>query len=280
MKRQKLKLVDEQSSPLFRITSVFNHDNPSSRKFSNNICAFHIGNGYILSVAHNLKIKFSDPTIQGARSFIDLYQSGACKPFLVLQFRNNKFYNNDLITGKINVNHIFYEEELARYTFLIELELVEAFYNEDFSLYKIVNTDSAVVNLIPSIEPDYRMLTNKNCNLFCLQPAPFGDLGRMLNDAKLEGVLDSWSKNEGDILDGMRYLIRGYFRFGSSGAPYLIYNRITNKFKVNGIQSQASPIQLSINGSQAGNFQYINAIGSSLFNIKKRLKEHLKVKNV
>lgn len=275
MKKQKLKLVNEQSSPLFRITSVLNHNNSSDRKFSNNICAFHIGKGYILSVAHNLKIKYKNPSTNEEKNFIDLYQQGEWKPFLVIQFRDNKFYKDDSVTSKINNNHIFYEDALARHTFLIELELLEAFYNEDFSLYKIVNTDKDIINKIPFVKPSYKILTAKNYNLFCLQPAPFNELGRMLNDAKIEGLLDSWGKNGDDILDGTRYLIKGYFRFGSSGAPYLVYNKITKQFRVNGIQSQASPIQLSINGNQNGNFQYINAIGSPLFNIKDKLKKYL-----
>ena len=108
------------------------------------------------------------------------------------------------------------------------------------------------------------------------QCAPTSELGRMLNSAKVEGILDNWSKEQSGILEGLRYLVKGYFRFGSSGAPYLTYNKIYRKFKVNGIQSQAGPVQLSINNSQEGNFQYVNAIVSPLFNIKKKLGVYLK----
>ena len=75
-------------------------------------------------------------------------------------------------------------------------------------------------------------------------------------------------------MDGLRYLIRGYFRFGSSGAPYVYYNADEGQFKVNAIQSEASPIQLSINNSRDGNFQYVNAIASPLKNIKEEIEKY------
>ncbi len=57
MIKEKLKLIDELTSPLFRIMWVYNFDNPARRAFDNNICAFHIGNGLILTVAHNLRLE-------------------------------------------------------------------------------------------------------------------------------------------------------------------------------------------------------------------------------
>src|SRR6185437_12208046 len=36
---------------------VYNEDEPQKRSFENNICAFHIGKGYFLSVAHNLRMQ-------------------------------------------------------------------------------------------------------------------------------------------------------------------------------------------------------------------------------
>jgi len=48
-------IVSEASSPLFRIMWVFGADTPQRRHFDNNIIAFHIGQGYFLSVAHNLR---------------------------------------------------------------------------------------------------------------------------------------------------------------------------------------------------------------------------------
>ncbi len=55
MKLQKLAAINDQTSPLFRIMSVHNDNEQHRRQVDNNICAFHIGNGYILSVAHALK---------------------------------------------------------------------------------------------------------------------------------------------------------------------------------------------------------------------------------
>src|SRR6478672_7240404 len=52
---KKLELIQEQTSPLFRIMFIQNSEDLNRRQFDNNICAFHIGNGYILSVAHNLR---------------------------------------------------------------------------------------------------------------------------------------------------------------------------------------------------------------------------------
>jgi hypothetical protein len=54
----KQKLIDEQSSPLFRIMSVYDDLDPQRRKFDGNINAFHIGHGYVLSVAHYLRTRF------------------------------------------------------------------------------------------------------------------------------------------------------------------------------------------------------------------------------
>ena len=78
-------------------------------------------------------------------------------------------------------------------------------------------------------------------------------------------------------MDGLRYLIRGYFRFGTSGAPYLFFDEKEKIFKVNAIQSEASPIQLSINNNRQGNFQYVNAIAAPLKNIKSELESFINV---
>ena len=51
----KLKLTDEQTSPLFRIMWVHNWAEVGKISFDNNICAFHVGQGNVLSVAHNLR---------------------------------------------------------------------------------------------------------------------------------------------------------------------------------------------------------------------------------
>ena len=331
---KKLDLINETKSPLFRIMSVFNYNEPARRRFANNICAFHIGNGFIISVAHNLRAKeflppslpeniyqnevlqnlnqadtllfdtnfLLDPqtnkryinttdqaiisqltqrlnSIRFDSRYVSMYNRSICKPFLIIQFRVNSFYNNLNLTARLN-NNIFHEPALSRYTFIFELELINAFYNQDIALYRLVDMAPEIINKIPSIKLDFEIYDKSIRNFFCLQSAPvsIGFLGRLLNDAKIEGVLDHWSEG-GDsiagnyIIDGLRYLIRGYFRFGSSGAPYLIYSHKEKEFKVNAIQSQASPIQLAINNNLQGNLQYVNAIASPLKNIENELKD-------
>src|SRR4051812_45287684 len=54
MKTKKLSMIKEISSPLFRIVGIYNETENNKRESDNNISAFHIGNGYILSVAHSL----------------------------------------------------------------------------------------------------------------------------------------------------------------------------------------------------------------------------------
>ncbi|MFA7284301.1 MAG: hypothetical protein WC004_00565 [Candidatus Absconditabacterales bacterium] len=335
MDQTKLGLVNEQTSPLFRIMSVYNNNAPVVRKFDNNICAFHVGGGYILSVAHNLKVEatvlhsidesifqerilnnlnaeqkqiltelyvlnnegnkrhlsidthekliISSKLITEARfdkRYINLYNNNICKPFLIAQFRNDQFYNNQGLTNLFEPNHHFTESELGRHTFMLELELVEAFYNEDIALYKIINTDQAMIDRLPSIEIDYGFYDNNNNNYLCLQSAPTSELGRLLNKAEIEGVIDNRSpfldRFEGNYnLEGLRYLIKGYFRFGSSGAPYIIHDTSNGSFKVNAVQSEACPIQLSINGNKDGNCQYVNAIASPLSVLEHKLTQYI-----
>lgn len=335
MLTKQLELINEQTSPLFRIMWIYNINEPIKRSFENNICAFHIGNGFILSVAHNIKTKaqifksideiiFSreilpylnpaqiqlfnqcyplDPAtnkryiniinqndvqsiveilkqINFDTRWLTLTQRNFCKPHLIIQFKENEFYNNPVLTGHFNANNYFPEPSLNRHTFLVEVELVEAYYNEDIALYKIINTHQDIINRLPSIEIDFSILGDNQTNYYCLQSSPGGFLGSLLNKAQIEGYLD----HHGTFIDrfggnytfeGLRYLIKGYFRFGSSGAPYVYYNTGSNQFKVNAIQSEACPIQLSINNNREGNYQYINAIASPLNIIEERIKSHL-----
>jgi len=332
---KKLYLVSEQTSPLFRIMWVTNDSEPARRSFDNNICAFHIGKGFILSVAHNLRteatlfrtideaafqtdiIQKITPNLQQlfSKSFsldnltnkryinipkendakkvieelkrinydtrwITLNKKHYCKPFLIIQFRNNQFYNDPALTALFNANRYFFEPTLNRHTFLVEVEMVNAFYNSDITIYKIVHTDQDVINKISSIQIDYNLLDSNAENFCCLQSAPVDNLGRLLNDARIEGILDHWNifndRFDGAyLMEGTRYLIKGYFRFGSSGAPYVVYDKENEIFKVNAIQSEASGIQLSINNNRDGNFQYINAIASPLNNAKTEIEQLL-----
>ncbi len=335
MLQKQLELTHEQTSPLFRIMWVQNSNDPHRRHFENNICAFHIGNGYILSVAHNLKTEartfksientfyltnifpylnstqaqlfetcYPLDTATGKRywnsnnpndfqivvdtlrqinfdtRWITMMERSICKPFLVVQFKDNLFYNSPEITAHFNATTSFAEPAINRHTFLVEVALVEAFYNEDIALYKIVNTPQAVIDAIPSFEVDYTILEDNQENYYCLQSSPMSEIGKLLNKAKIEGFTEHFAIYQDHIggnynLEGLRYLIKGYFRFGSSGAPYVVYDPKSNAFKVNAVQSEACPIQLSINNQRDGNFQYINAIASPLQVIEKRLEAHI-----
>lgn len=335
--QKQLELTNEQTSPLFRIMWVQNLEEPHRRHFENNICAFHIGNGFILSVAHNLKVEatifksidndlyltqifpFLNPEqahffencypleIENQRRYaaitnpndyqsiinllkqinfdtrwITLMERKICRPHLVVQFKNDLFYNDTLVTAHFNSYTYFAEPAIARHTFLVEVELVEAFYNEDIALYKIVNTPKPIIEALPYLEIDYSLLEDNQDNYYCLQSSPTSEIGKLLNKAQIEGYTEHFAIFQERIggnynLEGLRYLIKGYFRFGSSGAPYVVYDEKSNSFKVNAIQSEACPIQLSINHQRDGNFQYVNAIATPLQVIQERLIKLTKI---
>jgi len=336
MKAQKLAAINDQTSPLFRIMSVHNDNEPQRRTVDNNICAFHIGNGYILSVAHALKGELtifrsmaearfqadiiphltppelqqinqwytldnttnkrylnaiSQPDIQQLvgilkrinydTRFETLYQNQICKPYLLIQQKSAQFYNNAVAHGHFSPGNHILDAVCQRQTYFIELELVESFTEDDIALYKIVNTHQSIIDLIPSFEIDDEVYDESNKDFYCLQTAP-SDLtpGRLINVANIEGLIDQWTAQPDRIggnyiFEGLRYLIKGYFRFGSSGAPYIKFDSATNTFKVNAIQSEACPIQLTINQNRNGNFQWINAIATPLANVVDRINGHM-----
>lgn len=330
-----LDLIGEQTSPLFRIMSVSNENEPNRRAFDNNISAFHIGNGFFLSVAHNIRSEAKlfrsmqeatfqneviakcnpdevlimnrcyildprsnkrylnvgnqgdvPPLIEALRRinydtrWISLYSEDICKLYLIVNFKNNLFYNDVAVTQLFSSHHMFQEVNINTYTFLIELELVTAFYSEDIALYRIVNTDQQIIDKIPTANISFD-LSDLSQSLYCLQGSPSGtNLGRMINESRIEGIIDHHAveidRIGGNIIrEGTRYLLKGYFRFGSSGAPYFVYNEEGDTFFVNAVQSEASPIQLSIANNRDGNFQYINAIASPLLIIKDELERHI-----
>jgi hypothetical protein len=335
MLTKKLELTHEQTSPLFRIMWVHNVNEPLRRHYDNNICAFHIGDGYILTVAHNLKSEaqiyksidesiyntdvlphlngdeiqlfdrcyFSDPSTNkryinivnqdDVKSIIDklkqinfdtrwitLTNRNICKPYMIIQFKNNQFYDDTILTDLFNANSYFPEPSINRHTFLVEVELVEPFYNEDIAVYKIINVHRDIIRRLPAIEIDFSILDDTQANYYCLQSSPNSEVGKLLNKARIEGFLEHFGIFHDRIggnytFEGKRYLIRGYFRFGSSGAPYVFFDPESNKFKVNAIQSEACPLQLSIDNKREGNFQYVNAIASPLNIIKERLEPYL-----
>jgi hypothetical protein len=336
MKTKILELINEQTSPLFRIMSVHNDNDPLKRKFDNNMSASHIGNGFILSVAHNLRLeskiiasinekdfqayifsKCNQPEQQlltkcyvydgktskrylnisdesDAQSLITLFQrikydtrwitlyaQNICKPFLIIQFKNNTFYNDKSLSSLINSTHKFPEPYINTNTFMLELSLVQAFYQEDVALYKIVTADPKVIAKIPYSSLNYD-LCNTGEIINCLQSSPSGtNLGYLFNESRIEGLMEqhaAFVENIGGnyFFEGLRYLLKGYFRFGSSGAPYFIFNKETNSFEINALQSEASPIQLSINNNREGNFQYVNAIATPLNIVKEKLLKEMK----
>ncbi len=336
MKEQKLAAINDQTSPLFRIMAVHNDNEPLRRQFDNNICAFHIGKGYILSVAHALKGELTifrsliDAQFQADivphltagefaqlnlwylldnvtqkrylntnnqndhdqiiailkrinydTRFATLYQNQICKPYLIIQQRAAQYYKNAIAHSNFNPINIVLDPISQRQTYFIETELVESFTEDDVALYKIVNTHQSIIDMIPSFEIDPEVYDVTNKNFYCLQTAP-SDLtpGRLLNEANIEGLVDQWNMQPDRvggnyIFQGLRYLIKGYFRFGSSGAPYIIFDTQTNSFKVNAIQSEACPIQLTIDNDRSGNFQWINAIATPLANVIDRINGHI-----
>lgn len=333
----KRRLIDEQTSPLQRIMWTYNIDEPQKRSFENNICAFHIGNGYFLSVAHNLRLqagfyksiddavykKELFPILDGAQTrfldqhyFIDEYtqkrylnnadpatiqninsilkqkrfdtrwvtlaQKKICTTCLVFHFSEHAFYNDASVTQLFTPERQMYEPAIHKYTFLVEVELVNAFYSADIALYRIVNTPKEIIDKIPYAEIDFEFLDEDAKNFYCLQSSPSGPTGRLLNEAHIEGMLNHFGIFHDDVggnytFDGYRYLVKGYFRFGSSGAPYLVYDRLRGNYVVNAVQSEASGIQLSIKNDREGNFQYINAIASPLFIIKDELEKLISI---
>ena len=339
MDYNKLALINEQTSPLQRIMWVYNINEPAKRVFENNICAFHIGNGFFLSVAHNLRtqtgfyrsidealyLKEILPKLDGAQKmfleqcyFLDTYtrkmhlntndqaqldhiakilkqkrfdtrwvtlaKKKIVNPYLIFQFKNNEFYNDLELTRMIEPSKQMMDNEAKKHTFFIEVELVKAFYGADIALYKIINTPQEIINKIPAITISYGLMDDAKAKFYCLQSSPNSPAGRLLNDANIEGILDHFGIFPDDIegnytMEGYRYLIKGYFRFGSSGAPYIYYDYATDKYLANAIQSEASGIQLSIKNDKEGNYQYINAIASPLFIIKNELEDILTAHN-
>jgi hypothetical protein len=335
MKAQKLAAINDMTSPLFRIMSVHNVNEPHRRQIDNDICAFHIGNGYILSVAHALKGELTifrsmteadyqttivpcltaDEILQFNEWYIPdnatnkrylnignqkdytllvdilkrinydtrletLYRNNICKPYLIIQQKAPQFYNDAAAHAKFDPSLTFLDPNSQRRTYLIEIELIASFTADDVALYRIVNTHQSIIDLIPFFEIDSEIYDVSEKDFYCLQSAP-SDLtpGRLLNEATIEGLMDQWIKQPDRIggnytLEGLRYLIKGYFRFGSSGAPYLKFDAQAKVFKVNAIQSEACPIQLTINDNRNGNSQWINAIATPLANVIDRINAH------
>ncbi len=332
---KQLELTHEQTSPLFRIMFTQNIEDSQRRHFENNICAFHIGQGYFLTVAHNLKTEakifrsistevferdilpyLNNPqrqlfensfylntekqryywssnnpndytavvdTLKQIRfdtRWVTFLEKKICQTHLIVQFKEPLFYQNQELTTHFDATTHFAEPAINRHTFLIEVALVEAFYGDDIALYRIINTPREIVAAIPAVKMNFNILPDNQEGYYCLQSSPTSEVGKLLNKAQIDGFTEHFSifpeRIGGNyVLEGLRYLIKGYFRFGSSGAPYLVYNKEQYEFEVNAIQSEACPIQLSIDNKRDGNFQYVNAIATPLQNIQEKLEVYL-----
>ncbi len=55
----------------------------------------------------------------------------------LVQFDNNSFYNDATLSGHFNASNYMPEPAMNKHTYLIEVELIEAFYKEDIALYKL-----------------------------------------------------------------------------------------------------------------------------------------------
>jgi len=336
MKDQKLSAINDLTSPLFRIMAIQNDLEPQWRQYDNNICAFHIGTGYILSVGHNLRLEatmfksikeelyqseivphltpdelqhFEQILVPGPvpgkrylkvnnqndvpalvaalkrlsfdTRWVSMYRKQIAKPYLLIQQRSPVFYSNERVHSQFNPLLTFVDPNSGRHSYLIETELVGAWYEDDVALYKMVDTQQSIIDTIPRFEIDPEIYDVSNGDYFCVQSAP-SDLnpGRMINEANIEGLVDQYTPFKDDFggnynLQGLRYLIKGYFRFGSSGAPYIKFDPASHTFRVNAIQSEACPIQLEIKSSRTGNFQFINAIATPLANVIDRVNQIL-----
>jgi hypothetical protein len=165
---------------------------------------------------------------------------------------------------------------------MLPVELVEAWYGADIALYRIIDTPREIIEQLPSVPVSFDFLDESSSNFYCLQSSPGGPGGRLLNRASIDGALDHFGISQDEVggnylFEGLRYLISGYFRFGSSGAPYLAYNAATGTFYANAVQSEASGVQLSINNDREGNFQYVNAIASPLHIVEQQLEAHIRL---
>lgn len=323
-------LVDAKKSPLSRIMTLFNGNDPSRRVFENNICATHIGDGYVVSVAHHLfgqvpilrcipdtflqgtilpkltvpdqstlksKYQFDPGTKKWYFSGIDtdipvaqplFIQSGIdmrylglinnqiCSPCLIFNFETKTFFDGTMDSNFDSTNYLF-EAPLNKHTFLIELDLLWHDFRNDVSMYRFKSDLLPLSKIVPAIDVDYSICYEGDQDLYCLQGAPTDNLGRMVNKAIIEGYIDQFSSlgmfaGKTEFFEGFRYLIKGYFRFGSSGAPYVFLDKEKKEFVMNAIQSEACPQQLLIGNKRDGHAQYINAIASPLINVKDRIK--------
>jgi hypothetical protein len=294
-----LKLIGEQTTPLHQMHWVYNAAEPQKRILENATCAVHVGGGYFLTVAHDLRTETGFlrvipeelyqheilPKLDGAqKSFLEqcyvsnpttgkkylttadhqhadhltkifkqkrfdtrritLSKKNVCKPYLVVQFKNSLFYNDVALTHTFDQAMQFTEVESNKHNFLVELELVLACYPEDVAVFRAVGLPDQALARIPSVPIGYLASDKQPDKLLCLQNAPFGSAGRLINKVSVLGVIDHYEVFHDDVggnysLDGYRYLVEGYLSKGTSGAPYLLQDGTTGKYRVIALQSES-----------------------------------------
>ncbi len=262
------KIIGENSSPLFRIKAVKGLGT-QQRAWGSDIFAFHIGKGYFLSVCHNL-IRGD----KGDEQLINLYKRNISKPYLLIHQKKDALFGNPHLNSYFADDHKMYERSFKRFLFLVDVELVEIITDYDIAIYKIADNFKDLIPHIPSIKIDTKIYDIGNDNYYGLQSAPWNEMGHMIHKVSIEGYVDHFSKYESiDVVrDGFRYLTKGYLKFGSSGLPYLYYDKDKDEFRANAIQSELFGIQMRI-GDSRDNTQYVNAIATPLSNIKEKLRE-------
>ncbi len=267
------EVIREDSSPLFRIKEIRGLGT-DKLTWGNDIFAFHIGKGYILSVCHNL-IEGVEVIEDGELvSLYKRYNKNISKPYLLIHQKKDALFGNSHLNSYFADDHKMYENSFRRSLFLVDVELIEIITDYDIAIYKIADNFKYLIPSIPSIKIDTNIYDIDDDNYYGLQSAPWNQLGHMIHKVSIEGYVDHFSKYDKiDVVrDGFRYLTKGYLKFGSSGSPYLYYDKDKDEFRANAIQSELFGIQMRIEKS-LNNTQYVNAIATPLFNIKKKLYE-------
>lgn len=197
-------------------------------------------------------------------------------PVLIISFKSGLFYGDELLTKKfVSAGNALDEASLGVKSFILELEVVMQDQDNDIVLYKLKDTEKEIISKIPFLNIDFKSLDfNSNVSLLCLQASPSSEFGRTLNSSYIEGIVDNFSFDSKNVFKGNRYLLKTYFRFGSSGAPYVFYDETRNGFYINAIQSEACPIQMDIGGQRNG-MQYTHALATPIANVKNKLVEIL-----
>ncbi len=168
-----------------------------------------------------------------------------------MTFRSGLFFGDKSLTQKFTKEEIIEEQNLGMTTFMLALDLVFQDAPSDIAVYKLRESSEDIIRKIPYLGLDFSTFDfNTNKDLFCLQASPSQEFGRTLNKSCIEGVVDNFSYNLGKAAFGMRYLLKTYFRFGSSGAPYVFFDEQKQQFVINAIQSEACPIQMDVNGQR------------------------------